>query len=136
MGRRSRILPKFILSVVGILALAAVLAQQAPVVPAGEYDTYSFFQGSAATENITQGGDGAIYVKGMDDKVVWRVTSDGMVGSVDEVASIPGVVAVVGVTPNENRLVVTAFAKPIRMVPAGRGTRPINLSDVVSVIIA
>ncbi len=62
--------PTFIFIVVGIIASPAVLAQQAPVVPTGEYETYANFPSSGATENITQGGDGAIYVTGMDDKVV------------------------------------------------------------------
>ena len=128
--------PTFILIVVGILASAAVLAQQAPVVPAGEYETYATFPSSGATENITQGGDGAIYVTGMDDKVVWRVTSDGMVGSVEKFATIPGVAAVVGVAPNENGLVVTAFAKPFRVAPAGGGPPQINFSDVGPEVIA
>lgn len=128
--------PTFILIVVGILASAAVLAQQTPEVPAGEYETYATFPSSGATENITQGGDGAIYVTGMDDKVVWRVTSDGMVGSVEKFATIPGVAAVVGVAPNENGLVVTAFAKRFRVAPAGGGPPQINFSDAGPEVIA
>jgi hypothetical protein len=127
--------PTFTFIVVGILASAAALAQQAPVVPAGEYETYATFPTSGATENITQGGDGAIYVTGMDDKVVWRVTSDGMVGSVEKFATIPGVAAVVGIAPNESGLVVTAFAKPFRLPPAGGGPPQINFSDVGSEVI-
>jgi sugar lactone lactonase YvrE len=122
--------PTSIFLIVGILASAAVLAQQAPVAPASEYETYATFPSPGATENITQGGDGAIYVTGMDDKVVWRVTSDGMVGSVEKFASIPGVVAVVGVAPNDNGLVITAFAKPFRLAPAGGGPPQINFADV------
>ena len=98
--------------------------------PVGEYETYATFPTSGATENITQGADGAIYVTGMDDKVVWRVTSDGMVSSVERFATIPGVAAVVGVAPDDNGLVVTAFAKPFRLPPAGGGPPQINLSDV------
>jgi hypothetical protein len=114
----------------GILGSAAVRAQQAPVAPVGEYETYATFPTSGATENITQGGDGAIYVTGMDDKVVWRVTSDGMVSSVEKFATIPGVAAVVGVAPHDNGLVVTAFAKSFRLPPAGGGPPQINFSDV------
>jgi len=120
---------------VGILVSAAVRAQQAPVAPAGEYETYATFPTAGATENITQGGDGAIYVTGMDDKVVWRVTSDGMVSSVERFAAIPGVAAVVGVAPDDNGLVVTAFAKPFRLPPAGGGPPQINFSDVGSEVI-
>jgi sugar lactone lactonase YvrE len=72
----------------------------------------------------------------MDDKVVWRVTSDGMVGSVEKFATIPGVAAVVGVAPNGNGLVVTAFAKPFRVAPAGGGSPQINFSDVGPEVIA
>jgi sugar lactone lactonase YvrE len=100
------------------------------VAPAGQFETYATFPSPGATENITQGGDGAIYVTGMDDKVVWRVTSDGMVGSVEKFATVPGVAAVVGVAPSDNGLVVTAFAKPFRLPPAGGGPPQINFSDV------
>ena len=104
--------------------------QLTPPAPAGEFEIVTTFPTAGATENLTQGGDGAIYVTGMDDKVVWRVKPDGMAGSVEKFATIPGVAGVVGVATSDNGLVITAFAKPFRVAPAGGGPPQIDLSDV------
>ena len=119
----------YLLIAASVVSATSVLAQQA------EYETFATFPTSGGTENIVEGSDGAIYVTGIDDKVVWRVTPDGTVGSVATFATIPNVAAVVGIAPSADGVVITAFAKPFRLPPAGGGAPQINFADVAPEVI-
>jgi hypothetical protein len=74
---------------------------------------------SRPTENLTQTADGSIYITGLDDKVLYKVTN----GRLETFARFPDHAAIVGVAATGNDLVVTAFTKPYRR-PAPPGAAP------------
>ena len=83
-------------------------------------ESFATLPSAAATENIAQAPDGSIYVTGMDDKVLWKVTTSGQV---EKFADVPGVNQVLGVAPSDNGVVVTAFLRPFRR-PAPAPAQP------------
>lgn len=105
-----------------IVAIVA-LATSTLMAQGGEFETVATFATAGATENITTGADGAVYVTGMDDRVVWRIATTGAAATPSKFASIPDVAAVVGIAPSGDGVVVTAFGKPFRK-PAAAGGPP------------
>lgn len=79
--------------------------------PDPRVETFATLPSAGATENIGQAADGSIYITGMDDKVLWKVTP---AGQVEKFADVPGVAAVLGVAPADNGVVATAFLRPFR----------------------
>lgn len=74
---------------------------------------------SGPTENLCQTADGTIYITGLEDQVLWRVSPDRRL---DRFASFPEHTAIVGVAAGDNEFVLTVFRKPYRRpVPAGSG---------------
>lgn len=73
------------------------------------------------TENLCQTADGSIYITGLDDQVLWKVTPDRRL---ERFAPFPEHAAIVGVAAGNNEFVLTVFRKPYRRpVPAGSGAQ-------------
>jgi sugar lactone lactonase YvrE len=77
-------------------------------------ETFATIPSAAATENICQGEDGAFYVTGSEDRVVWRIDS---AGKVSKFAGIPSMNLILGVASYDGGLVLTAFRNPVRRPP-------------------
>jgi sugar lactone lactonase YvrE len=125
-------------SVLGVLLLitATPVSGQTAAQPGGDFETVVTLPSAGGTENIAEGSDGALYVTGIDDKVVWKVTHDGRAGTVTEFAKIPTVAAVVGVAASTDGVVVTVFGTPFRKPAAGGGAPQIDFSDIDPQVIA
>jgi hypothetical protein len=77
----------------------------------GKFEVAATLPSSGPTENICQTTDGSFYVTGIDDRILWKVSPNGMV---DKFFTLPSVSALVGVATDSNGFVVIAFGKPFR----------------------
>ena len=87
------------------------------------------------TENIGQGPDGSIYITGMADRILWKVSPNG---HVENFFSVPSLAAFLGVATNKNEIVLGVFQRPFRRpAPAGSqgGAPTIDMSNVGSQIL-
>ncbi|MDO8794663.1 MAG: hypothetical protein Q7J25_08595, partial [Vicinamibacterales bacterium] len=110
------------------LTLLAAGVAAAPVT--AQPEAVATFPSDQATENIVQAADGAIYVTGNADRVVWRVTPGGVV---ERWADLTGQSVILGVAMAPEGAVVTATARPVMRAPAPGATAAapqLDLSDV------
>lgn len=105
-----------------VLGLPAIVTGHAQRAPQGDntVETVVTLPSSGPTENLCQTADGSIYITGLDDKVLYKVSTDRRV---EKFASFPAHAAIVGVAASNNELVLTVFTKPYRR-PAGAGGAP------------
>jgi sugar lactone lactonase YvrE len=95
-------------------------------------ETFATFPSAAGTENICQTADGSIYVTGIDERILWKISP---AGGVEKFTSVPYMNSLLGVVPSENGFVLTAFGKssrpPAPATPGAAQAGPqINFSDV------
>lgn len=75
-------------------------------------ETVATFDSPGATENICQAADGSIYVTGMDDRIVWKISPNAT--APEKFATLTSHAVVLGVAPTEDGVVVTATERPFR----------------------
>jgi len=126
-----------------ILVVAACLGTtvagpaQGQLTPAlnNKVETVTTLPALGNTENIGQGPDGSLYITGMADRILWKVSPNG---HVENFFSVPSLAAFLGVATNKNEIVLGAFQRPFRRpAPAGsQGAAPTNdMSNVGSQIL-
>jgi sugar lactone lactonase YvrE len=93
------------------MAGAAMLSGQTQGALDPRVEVFATLPSAAPTENIGEAPDGSIYVTGIDDHVVWKISPQGQV---EKFSDIPSVAAVLGVAPSDRAIVVTAFQRPFR----------------------
>ena len=114
----------FLLQLLTVVAFGvATLPGRAQSAPEGtsKIETVAILP-SADTENLCGTSDGSIYVTGLDDKVLWKVSP---AGHVEKFFEWPSVAALIGVAATSNGVAVGAFERPFRRpAPAGGGRPP------------
>jgi sugar lactone lactonase YvrE len=112
----------FPLALVGVFGAGFVsAATQAPGTPENnKLETVVTLPSSGSTENLCQAADGSIYITGLDDKVLYKVTN----ARLEKFATFPNHSAIVGVAAGNNEVVLTVFTKPYRRPAAAGGAAP------------
>jgi sugar lactone lactonase YvrE len=109
----------------GMIGSTQGIVGQAQSEPGSRIETVATIGSSGPTENICQRPDGSIYVTGIDDHVVWKVSPHAT--TAQKFATVPAVALVIGVAPTKDGVVVTAAERTFRR--PGQ-TPPADFSDV------
>lgn len=112
---RSTIRVAMQLFAVCLAATISVSAQERTTPAASsQFETAVTLPSAGPTENLCQTPDGSIYITGIDDRILWKISPKG---DVEKFATIPSMVAILGVAPYKGGFVLTAFQKSFRRPP-------------------
>ena len=118
---KHRLSPLALSVLVGILSGAGRLEGQSKSAPARTVETVATLPWAGTTESLCETPDGSIYITGMDDKVIWKVSPGGRL---EKFADFPALGAVIGVAASRDGLVITAVTRPLRRPGPSRGQPP------------
>ena len=96
-----------IIAVLGITVLNTAFAEEASHTP----EVVGTIPSPAFTENISEDADGSIYVTGMFERNLWKISPDG---TVEKLAFVEPYASIVGVAAVEEGIVVGAFRREFR----------------------
>ena len=100
-----------LIAVLGIAGPNTVIAEEASHTP----EVVGSIPSPAFTECISEDADGTIYVSGMLDSIVWKISPDG---AVERFAHVERYAAILGVAAVEEGIVIGAFRRDFR-TPSG-----------------
>jgi sugar lactone lactonase YvrE len=109
---------------IAVVVLGRGVVGQAQGKADSNVETVVTFDGPGPTENVCERPDGSVFVTAMDDRVVWKITPAGIA---EKFASVPGVVAVIGIAATNDGVVVTAAERTWRRPGQTPG---VDFSDV------
>lgn len=119
--------------VIGACLVSSLFAQAQSAPPLNsKVETVLTLAAPGNTENIAQGPDGALYITGIMDRILWKVTPDG---KAENFFASPSHAAFVGVAASKDEIILGVFQRPYLRPPAGGGAPRMDMTDVGSQIL-